>query len=239
MTSSALVFLRLYDFAFSVLIAFQCDQLDPSCSQCKRAGKKCSGYRDQLALLFRDENEKVVQKARSPSTVIDKRKRPRKTDKSSKSTPSSSGSLSPGFIEAQTNAKVADSTRGSEISLIPRASTVIPSVPLSFDDLGINFFFTHYVTVAPNFGPGGIELASRPIWSSLLVNKTFHDAVSSVGFAGLANVTKDRKHMIVAGNKYATTLGRINTALRDPDNNDLADTFKAVMLLTAYEVRHS
>jgi hypothetical protein len=105
-----------------------------------------------------------------------------------------------------------------------------------FDDLGINFFFTHYVNVATNFSSGQPDPASSPIWPGLFIDKTFYDAVSSVGFAGLSNVTKDRNLMLVARDKYATTLARISTALQDPDNMELADTFKAVLLLMAFEV---
>jgi hypothetical protein len=110
-------------------------------------------------------------------------------------------------------------------------------MPLCFDDLGINFFVTHYMTVIPNFASGQVGPTSWPIWSGLFVDKTFYDAVSSVGFAGLSNVTKDSNLMIVARNKYVTTLGRINTALQDPDSMGLAGTFKAVLVLIAFEVR--
>ena len=42
----------------------QCDRKDPACSQCRRVSKECPGYRDELNLLFRDENEKTLRKAR-------------------------------------------------------------------------------------------------------------------------------------------------------------------------------
>ncbi|OKL64585.1 hypothetical protein UA08_00587 [Talaromyces atroroseus] len=37
----------------------KCDLRVPACTQCKRAGMKCAGYRDQLSLLFRDENART------------------------------------------------------------------------------------------------------------------------------------------------------------------------------------
>ncbi|KAH8698588.1 hypothetical protein BGW36DRAFT_148652 [Talaromyces proteolyticus] len=37
----------------------KCDLRVPACTQCKRASMKCAGYRDQLALLFRDENART------------------------------------------------------------------------------------------------------------------------------------------------------------------------------------
>lgn len=35
----------------------KCDLVQPSCSQCLRAGRVCGGYRDQLDLMFCDQNE--------------------------------------------------------------------------------------------------------------------------------------------------------------------------------------
>jgi hypothetical protein len=104
------------------------------------------------------------------------------------------------------------------------------------DDLGIHFFFTHYVTALPDSSPGNDNLTPSPMWPGIFVDRTFYDAVSSVGFAGLSNVTKDRNHMIIARNKYVTTLRRINAALQDLDSMHLGEIFRAVLLLAAFEV---
>ncbi|KAF2423794.1 hypothetical protein EJ08DRAFT_595433 [Tothia fuscella] len=42
----------------------KCDQLRPGCTQCSNISLHCPGYRNQLDLLFRDETETVVQKAK-------------------------------------------------------------------------------------------------------------------------------------------------------------------------------
>lgn len=226
---------------FKILTILQCDQLDPACSQCKRAGKECTGYRDQLALLFRNENAKVVRKARAPSTTstTEKRKAPRKPKRSNEPSPTSSSSLTTPLSPVD-SLMLTDSPWGSELSIISRESTPLcSSVPLPFEDLGIHFFFTHYVTVVSDATSGQIEPAFAPMWASTFVDKTFYDAISSVGFAGLSNVTKDRSHMAVARNKYVITLRRINAALQDPENMDLADTFKSVLLLAAFEVLYT
>jgi len=68
------------------------------------------------------------------------------------------------------------------------------------------------------------------------VNDTFSNAVSSVGFAGLSNVTKNPTHMIIARRKYAASIRDITAALKDTSNADLDATFKSVMLLAAFEV---
>ncbi|KAJ6160495.1 hypothetical protein N7470_003891 [Penicillium chermesinum] len=43
----------------------RCDQVRPACSQCIRAKRECPGYRDQLALMFRDESSSVMKKAKA------------------------------------------------------------------------------------------------------------------------------------------------------------------------------
>ncbi|KAF4123292.1 Fungal Zn(2)-Cys(6) binuclear cluster domain [Geosmithia morbida] len=43
----------------------KCDRKTPDCSQCVRVSKECPGYRDQFAILFRDESSKVMQRAHS------------------------------------------------------------------------------------------------------------------------------------------------------------------------------
>ncbi|KAK9357767.1 hypothetical protein V1504DRAFT_436432 [Lipomyces starkeyi] len=46
----------------------KCDLVEPACSQCLRAKKICPGYRDQLALLFREQSEEVARKVSSQRT---------------------------------------------------------------------------------------------------------------------------------------------------------------------------
>lgn len=57
----------------------RCDQAQPACSQCTRAKRDCPGYRDQLALMFRDESKSVVRKAVASSTHKNKQERSRRT----------------------------------------------------------------------------------------------------------------------------------------------------------------
>jgi hypothetical protein len=47
---------------------WQCDQGKPSCERCIKRRIECHGYRDDLSILFRSENEKVVQKVRRTSS---------------------------------------------------------------------------------------------------------------------------------------------------------------------------
>ncbi|KAL4970357.1 Zn(II)2Cys6 transcription factor [Aspergillus stella-maris] len=46
----------------------RCDQGLPSCSQCAKGNRPCPGYRDELSLMFRDESQQVVRKAKTGSS---------------------------------------------------------------------------------------------------------------------------------------------------------------------------
>jgi hypothetical protein len=43
----------------------RCDQIPEGCTQCKRAKRKCPGYRAIGDVIFRDESKNVVRKAKT------------------------------------------------------------------------------------------------------------------------------------------------------------------------------
>jgi hypothetical protein len=88
----------------------------------------------------------------------------------------------------------------------PRAGFVIRSLSLQGLDEGVVFFFDNYVTINSNYSSGKIDLPKIPVLQLLFVNHAFNNAISSVGYANLSNVTKNPKHMPIARRKYATSL---------------------------------
>ncbi|ROW12635.1 hypothetical protein VMCG_00372 [Cytospora schulzeri] len=46
----------------------RCDQRQPGCGQCEKRQKQCSGYRNLVDLMFRDESSHVINKARKKRT---------------------------------------------------------------------------------------------------------------------------------------------------------------------------
>ncbi|RSL59127.1 hypothetical protein CEP54_007418 [Fusarium duplospermum] len=78
----------------------KCDKVKPECSQCIRVGKRCPGYRDQLSLMFRDESNKVMQKAHAQWGV---------GESGSEMTPSQASSSSSASSSASTSAPAASS----------------------------------------------------------------------------------------------------------------------------------
>jgi len=92
------------------------------------------------------------------------------------------------------------------------------------------------MTINANYPSREINLPKSLIWPPIFGNRAFNDAVSSVGYAGLANVTKNPAYAIVARRKYAASLQNITLALKDTSKVDLDATFKSVLVLAAFEV---
>ncbi|KAE9377084.1 hypothetical protein N431DRAFT_501815 [Stipitochalara longipes BDJ] len=205
----------------------KCDQLDPACSQCLRAGKACPGYRDQLALLFRDESEKVVRKAKVP----------RNTPQHRKSSPGQSTSTRSSNCTQYTSptSSVTPLSESHALAAPSPGSFLRSFSPRGLDE-GVVFFFDHYVTINSNHLSGKIDLPQLPVLRLLFSNEAFNDAVSSVGYAGLSNVTKHPEYMIIARKKYAASLRSITLALKDTSKADLDTIFKSTMLLAAFEI---
>lgn len=57
-----------------------------------------------------------------------------------------------------------------------------------------------------------------------------------MGLAGLSNINHDQEMMRTARLKYAMTLQRVHTSLKEPEIADIGYIVKAVMLLTIFEV---
>lgn len=70
----------------------RCDQGRPTCSQCVKGNRVCPGYRDELSLMFRDESQQVVRKAKTGATTTTTNPSSRRAKKSAHRTASASGS---------------------------------------------------------------------------------------------------------------------------------------------------
>ncbi|KAH7131382.1 hypothetical protein B0J13DRAFT_103236 [Dactylonectria estremocensis] len=53
----------------------RCDQTSPSCGQCVKRHQTCPGYRNQVDLMFRDENSHVISRARKTRSRPQARKK--------------------------------------------------------------------------------------------------------------------------------------------------------------------
>jgi hypothetical protein len=82
----------------------QCDRLEPTCGQCARLKRVCSGYRNQLDLMFVNESKDISRKTNRPT-----KREARKSGGSSRSVTNDFGTLvgtrilSPSLFEQSTN----------------------------------------------------------------------------------------------------------------------------------------
>jgi hypothetical protein len=215
-----------------VLTRGQCNLAEPECAQCLRAGKACPGYRDQLSLLFRDENAKVIRKARGRPAPVERHK--------SKGGPSEADKEEDELGDSLISSQITTSTASDIVTLSnarPSPSiNIFRNLVLSVEDPGINFFVHQYMTVSSPSSVGQTDIFSSQLWLGVSQPEPFLDAISCVGLAGLSNVKNDKQMMQMARLKYAVTLRRVMASLQVPESADMGYTFKAVMLLVLFEV---
>jgi hypothetical protein len=178
-----------------------------------------------LALLFRDENEKVMRKARGqPGTTLARRlKRTEKEDESGEN---------PETPHTTTSFEVERRSRSPS----PGINILRNNLSTFLEDPGVTFFFHQYMTASSPASIGQPDIFSSQIWRGVSEYEPFLDVISCVGLAGLSNVNNDQRMMRAARQKYAVTLRRVMTSLQAPQTADMGYTLKAVMLLTLFEV---
>jgi len=198
----------------------QCDLELPACSQCLRLRKTCSGYRDEQALMFRDQNKKTVQKVKGSIQLTNK-------------------TLDLGQIESSSSKEVTclqlskDYPRSAESTTSPSLLRQISISPPSLDK-GIEFFYDNYITFISSNPTGRAALPASPAWNILFTNPAYSNACSAAGYAGLSNITGNPGHMITARKQYALSLHSIERTMHD--KSGLAISFESAMILTVFEI---
>lgn len=80
-----------------------------------------------------------------------------------------------------------------------------------------------------------VDPVSTSFSRSFVQNPTL-EVVSSVGLAGLSNVTKDLGLMVIARKKYSNTVRGVIRELGDIENANLEVIFKKIIMLIIFEV---
>ena len=191
----------------------QCDRLEPVCSQCKRAGKPCGGYRDLSSLMFRSENERAAQLSAEAKAKSRARRRLDALD---------SISTKADAVESQTS-----------------SSIVAISTPL--EDQGLRFFINRFVTPMPIRVGGHLQVHNvqdSPFFRHINYDPNIRDAVVSVGLAAIANVNRDSSLRILSREKHAQVIKAVREAVSDPTQANPDRTFPLIVMLSLYEVRY-
>lgn len=234
----------------------RCDQARPACSQCTKASRACSGYRDQLSLMFRDESQQVVRKANSSATAArratksSKRAAARAGTPASTSTTGLKSSRSPSLPQGSPTPEASVSDLTSFDSSPGRVEAPEPAMKPESDQQTLNVQPSYYPTqdeavcyfLRYNAWPGAFWMlnATPDIFmqnnrsSSLQAMKA---GVVSVGTGMLSRIRRCPSLKLAAEREYGTALRHMNSAVTDVVEARAHPTLAAVLLLAIFEVR--
>jgi hypothetical protein len=172
-----------------------------------RAGRQCSGYRDQVALMFKDQNNKLY--GQSHSSPIKSSHFPRRSRKASQQST---------FVNSQ----------GLQLEL---------SFAPSLEEQAASYVFYNYVSEDNEKASSRGSFDYLPAFyrrsqpGSILV-----DAVTALGLVGIANSTRDSALLNKAVLKYGATARAVSDRLGIVELAKQDDVLISVLLLGLFEV---
>jgi hypothetical protein len=182
---------ELYASVAQNLISLQCDLKLPTCSQCKRTGRICTGYRHLGSIEF--QSQKSVEPASHPR--------------------------SPDLMEEQ------------QWTIPSLYMDINPHFP---EENAARFFFGDFVLQQSSSPRSIYDLLPR-LYGQTPPNSALSNVVAALGIACLATAMNFPELMMKANMRYAISLKRTNSALRDPAEAKADETLLVVMLLGLYE----
>lgn len=241
----------------------QCDEQQHGCGQCVKRKETCPGYRNIVDLMFRDESDHVIEKAKKTRRKSGSRRLVAEsdamTDGSSTSSPAPAppGPTPPPYRVVQSRAKsnsssspeatnirwdtgweedVIDDHHGNE-NVLPTTATTFDS-QTTYQEQGIAFFFSQYVTADKGSFPNYdfiYDVWQPPIATDEKNPDPITPGIIAVGLAGLSKLTGCKKAMLQARQSYGIALQRTNAALQDSTEVVKDTSMLSVLLLGTYE----
>ncbi|QSZ32375.1 hypothetical protein DSL72_001949 [Monilinia vaccinii-corymbosi] len=195
----------------------KCDTLTPSCSQCIRAGRTCTGYRTEADMMFRNQTQHYTKKSRAQneSRMVVSRGRTRASNAAS---------------EIPIDPQLMDESIAQQLVTQTTPSTL--ELSTSPAEQATCYFFRNYVL--EDKSTSGSFQYLHDIYSNELIGPALADSIESLGMVGLANFWKSPDFHLHAHKKYTSALRLVSSRLRNEEAR--ADqTLVAVMLLGLYE----
>ena len=185
--------------------------------KCHKSDRQCPGYRNLDEVLFRDESERIIRKARQveqSSLVLI-----HETATTCPRPPQSS---------APTSEPKSFTSSFGPISI---------SCPLSqpINELGANFFFAKYTFNEPPFSGEYHDWLTQSYFDDG-PNHVLRAAIDAVGMAGISNVSHAPHVASKSKEQYCEALAAMKEALNDPVQAIADTTFMAGILLGVFEV---
>ncbi|KAL2822152.1 hypothetical protein BDW59DRAFT_106761 [Aspergillus cavernicola] len=200
----------------------KCDRVRPACSQCKRASKQCAGYREELSLLFRDENERTIRRAKAA------KERSRAKEQAIVRRPYSPGTLTE-------DSTLSEATTLSKLNIISVLSRPMLMTSLDIDSHALQFFIHHFSTV-PWFHGSFPPAQHRNMIQDLDIDPSFRSSVVSIGLAAMSNVHRDRTLLGLARQRYGTALSEVRKAVGNPSCGNVGSLLRMILMLALFEM---
>jgi hypothetical protein len=188
--------------------------------KCEKSDTQCPGYRNLDEVLFRDESERIIRKARqieqSNSVLIQE-------------------TITTCPRPPQSSAPTSESK-----SLASSFGPISISYPLSqpINELGANFFFAKYTFNEPAFSSDYHDWLTQSYFEDG-PNHVLRAAIEAVGMAGISNVFHAPHVASKSKEQHCEALAAMKQALNDPVQAIADTTFMAVILLGLFEVTPS
>ena len=214
----------------------RCDRVTPSCGQCIRANRACPGYRNQLDLMFRSENEVVIGKVKV---------RGESSKAGAKSTsPASSTAPSSASPEHVSNAVAVRSKEWVEDldRLALERGVPLESQYYLDTDLLVSYISPTLTERARGYfsSNSSMWLKNNDLVDELCKNGDDNDpllaSISAVGLASYANLVHGPQLLNRARMDYVKALRLTNAALRSPTEVRKDSTLFSVIILSIFEM---
>ena len=209
----------------SLIDKLQCDQAPDGCSQCVKVNRKCPGYRDQLDLMFRNESNDVVRKAKAKEAKI--------KQGSLKSSATSS------LVSSSAVAFVPDS--GDFFEIVQREDHHFPnflpptfSIAPTIEERATGFFFSNFVIGVHGPTRGHLDHLEN-VYNTDDMDDNLLASMKAVGLAGYSHVAHAPQLIKDARQEYMKALRLTNLALRSPKDVKKDSTLLAIMILGIFE----
>ena len=188
----------------------KCDELQPSCGRCERAGRTCSGYRTETD-LFRSMNKSAEAKVRHRGSLM-------------------STAAQANYKSSARDSMVlrSRSTLTPQPTIPPQPSTdwITQAVALLFHDIGF---------VDPRLRTIGL-VDYLPVMYNASSSIHLTEGVKAAALLNLANAAKSDHLTVLARKTYGKALMDHRLAMRDSKRAATDETLTAVNMLAYYEV---
>jgi hypothetical protein len=206
----------------------QCDQRKPECLRCEKAKAPCPGFRDLASVLFRDESQRIIQKARNGAEQCFD------TQEMQAVVENGIGKISNNSLPCVSKYQNATLPDAGDFAALVHAGIPSP-ISQSVNDLGANVFFSLYSYDNFPFPGEGRSWLMQAYFEDLR-DSSFRTIVEAVGMALISNKFNAPQLASEAKEQYVRALAATKRALSSPTEFTSDCTLMTVILFGAYEV---